>query len=166
MDFLRSQLMEKIRRTAMTNLFGLMKMPLLAFLTPIIETYTEERVVVKIRLDYRSRNHLRSMYFGALVIGAELSIAALAATKINEQKLRVDFIFKDFQAEFLRRADNDVLFVFDDAARAHALIDRAATTTERLEETFSGYACLVSSVDPIMRYRLTLSVKSRARRAT
>jgi hypothetical protein len=163
MDFLKSHLMAKIKFTALINLFSLLKLPLLAFVTPEFTEFTDEKCVVKIRLGYRTRNHLNSMYFGALAMGAELSIAAAAIQAIQDSGQRIDFIFKDFEAKFLKRGDAHVLFICDQVADVRALVQTAAASNKRSEQTFQGFARTVNSEEPIMTYRLTLSVKKASR---
>lgn len=97
-------------------------------------------------------------------MGAELSIALMAVDQIQKSKKRIDFLFKDFDAKFLKRAEGDVHFVCLDAAKVKALIERALHTEERLEETFKGEALVPNkSGEPIMTYSLTLSVKNRSK---
>lgn len=152
--------MERIKLTALANVYALVKMPLLAFITPEIVELNDERCVIKVRLGYRTQNHLKSMYFGALAMGAELSIAGPAISGIHKSGKRIDFIFKDFQASFLKRSDGHVLFQFEDVAKVNALIERAGNSTERMQETFDGTA-IVEDGAQVMSYRLTLSVRSR-----
>ena len=148
--------------TAIVNTYSLFKIPLIAFITPTVQELSEDRTVVKIRLGLRTRNHLNVMYFGALAVGAELSIASKALQAIQASGKRIDFIFKDFQAEFLKRADGHVHFVCDEAAKVTQLVAQAAEQTDRIEATFNGYACVPSkSAEPVMKYRLTLSLKKR-----
>ena len=154
--------MSPLKMTMFVNALSLFKIPLLAFVTPRILELSDERVVVKVRLDRRSRNHLGAMYFGALAMGAELSVATRALQAISDSKKKIDFIFKDFQCEFLKRADAHVHFVCADAAKIVKLIETAVNDPERHGEVFEGYAfCPSRSEEPIMKYRLTLSVKRR-----
>lgn len=164
MDFLKSQLMEKIKFTALVNLFSLVKFPMVAFVTPEFTDLTPERCVVKVRLGLRTRNHLKSMYFGALAIGAELSIAAPCIQAIQESGQRIDFIFKDFEAQFLKRGDAHVLFTCDSAQGVRDLVTKATEHPERFEQQFEGYARTVKSDEPIMKYKLTLSVKNQSKK--
>lgn len=164
MDFLKSHLMERLKFTAFVNLFSVLKLPLLAFITPEFTEFTNEKCVVKVRLGYRTRNHLNSMYFGALSMGAELSIAAAAIQAIQDSGKKIDFIFKDFDAQFLKRGDAAVLFTCDQVAGVRELVEQAAHSTERFERKFEGYARTVKSEEPIMKYKLTLSVKNRSKK--
>ncbi len=162
MDFLKSQLSDRIKMTALVNLYSLLKLPLLAFVTPQFVEFTDQRSVVKIRLGYRTRNHLNVMYFGALAMGAELSIAGVAVGALQKGGDRIDFIFKNFDAQFLKRADGHVHFVCDQVSEIRELIEDARKTPERLEGTFEGYAVVEGGKEPVMKYKLTLSVKNRA----
>ena len=151
-----------LKMTALINAFSVFKLPLLAFITPKVIELTDARSVVRVRLGLRTRNHLNVMYFGALAMGAELSIALKAVQTIATSKKKIDFLFKDFEGQFLKRADGHVHFVCDEAAKVAELIARAAQDFERHEQTFSGYAFVPSkSEEPVMKYKLTLSVKQR-----
>lgn len=154
--------LETLKLTAYINAYSALQIPLLAFVTPNVVRLTEQESVVRVRLDRRTRNHLGVMYFGALAMGAELSIALKAIQAIGRSGRRIDFIFKDFEAQFLKRADGHVHFVCAEADGVQELIDRAVASEDRLEATFEGYACVPGkSEEPVMTYRLTLSVKQR-----
>ncbi len=149
--------------TALVNGISAIKIPLLAFCTPQILRLDEERSEVLVRLDFRTRNHLNVMYFGALAMGAELSVALQAIESIRQSKQKIDFIFKDFSSQFLKRADNHVHFICEDVGKVTALIDQACESPERFEGTFQGYAVIRGKEsDPVMKYSLTLSVKNRS----
>lgn len=154
---------ENLKLTAFLNGLSLLKLPLLAFATPRVVEFTDTRSVVKIPLGFRTKNHLNVMYFGALAMGAELSIALKCVTEIQKSKMRIDFLFKDFSCEFLKRADGDVHFVCDQADEVAALIQKATGSPERMEKTFTGFACVPAKSDePVMKYTLTLTVKNRS----
>ena len=144
--------------------YSLLKLPLLAFVNPKILELKDHRSVVRIKLGYRTRNHLNVMYFGALAVGAELSIAIKAVEAIQASGQKIDFIFKDFKSEFLKRADADVHFICEEAHLVQSLIDQAKNSSDRLEKTFKGVAIVPSkSKDPVMTFELTLSVKNRTK---
>lgn len=154
---------ENLKMTALINAYSIFKIPLLGFITPRVVEMGEQRSVVKVRLDLRTRNHLGVMYFGALAMGAELSIALKALQTIGASGKKIDFIFKDFKSEFLKRADDHVHFICDESEQVAALVKRASLDLERHTQTFSGYATVPSrSMDPVMTYQLTLSVKNRS----
>lgn len=140
------------------------KIPLIGFCSPRVLESDGQRTVLKIPLGFRTKNHLGSMYFGALAIGAELCIAMLAVQKIQESGLRIDFLFKDFKAEFLKRAQGDVHFICEEARVVIDQICESKTSFERINRTLTAYA-IVPSVNPdekVATFTLTLSVKRRA----
>ncbi len=96
-------------------------------------------------------------------MGAELSIALMAVDQIQKSGKRIDFLFKDFEAKFLKRAEGDVHFVCPEASGVKELIVKAKASSERLERKFTGYAYVPKiSDEPIMTYSLTLSVRNRS----
>jgi len=154
---------ENLKTTALINAYAALQIPLLGFVTPRVVSMTDTRSEVRIRLDRRTRNHLGVMYFGALSMGAELSIAIRAVQAIQRSGYKIDFIFKDFQCQFLKRADGHVHFICEQAAEVEQMIVQATATSERLNRTFEGYAIVENQPsEPVMKYQLTLSVKKRS----
>lgn len=152
-----------LKLTALINFYSLLKIPLLAFCWPKVVELSDSKSEVKIALNYRTKNHLRSMYFGALAVGAELSVALMAVDQINKSGMKIDFLFKQFEAHFLKRAEGDVHFVCPEAHLVKQLIEEAQVSEKRLEKTFSGYAYIPSlEQEPIMTYSITLSVRNRS----
>jgi hypothetical protein len=152
------------------RLYVWIKIPLIGFCSPKLVALTDSRLALKIPLGYRTRNHLKSMYFGALAIGAEMSIVLIAVLKIKEHTDRggdrIDFVFKDFKIDFLKRPDGDVHFISDDIKTVVEQIAESATSLERINKTMTGYA-VVPSIDPnerVAEYVLTLSVKRRPKK--
>lgn len=158
--------LENLKLTALVNGISLLKLPLLAFISPRVLTASDRQSVIRVRLDWRTRNHLGVMYFGALAMGAELSIAVKAVQEIQRSGKRIDFLFKDFKAEFTKRADGHVHFICDEADQVAALIHRALESDDRLEHTFKGHAIVpAKGEDAVMTYELTLSVKNRSKKS-
>jgi acyl-coenzyme A thioesterase PaaI-like protein len=154
--------LKNLKLTALINAYSMVQIPLLGFITPRVVESTASKSVIRVRLDRRTRNHLGVMYFGALAMGAELSIALKAITEIAESGQKIDFIFKDFSADFLKRADGHVHFVCGQAKGVADLIRKASKSSERLEKKFSGYAIVpANGNEPVMKYTLTLSVRNR-----
>lgn len=154
------------RYTLLMRAFGWFKIPLVAFVRPRVVRFDEKDCVISIPLGYRTRNHVNSMYFGALAVGAELSIAAAAVFAIRESGQKIDFVFKDFKCDFLKRGDGKVCFFSHEVAQVKQLIADASQSDERLERKFTGYATVPDKSDePIIRYELTMSVKNRSKKA-
>lgn len=154
---------QNLKLTAMVNAYSAIQIPLLAFMTPRVVELTDKRSVVRVSLNRRTKNHLRVMYFGALSMGAELSVALKAVRTISQSGKRIDFLFKDYKCQFLKRADGHVHFICDEADKVAEMIQEATSTPDRLTRTFKGYAVLAKNPDEkIMTYELTLSVRNRS----
>ena len=122
---------------------------------------SDNNTIIKIPLSRRTKNHLNTMYFGALSMGGEAAVAVRTVFYARKKKYKISFVFKDFTAQFLRRADGDVLFVSDEGKQVDALIDLAVQTGERQEMKFNSYA-VVPDKDPDFKvavFTVTLSVK-------
>jgi hypothetical protein len=54
-------------------LLGRVKIPLIGYTSPKLISIDSQSVQVKIKLRRRTKNHLSSMYFGALAVGADIA---------------------------------------------------------------------------------------------
>ena len=149
--------------TAMVRLWALKNVFLLWFVKPRVLEVSETRCVTMIPLNWRTKNHLHSMYFGALCIGADLAGGLIAFHIARRQKLDISFVFKDIKAEFLKRAEGDVHFTNEDGPVVQDILRRTAETGERAEATVRVTATVPSKLgnEPVARFELTLSLKKR-----
>lgn len=160
MRWLARLIPENIRNTVYLRYFGLTRIPLLFYVRPTVIEKTPRRVVIKIPLNRRTRNHQHSMYFAALAMGADVAVGLLAVELIGRQKKNISFIFKDFKAEFYRRATADVYFSCDQGDAITALVQRAVTGQDRVEMPLEAVATVPDENDePVASFRLTLSLK-------
>lgn len=152
-----------LKQTLYVRGFGLLKIPLIAFLRPTVVELEEERCVIKFPLRRRAQNHLKSMYFGALCIGADLAGGAIAMQLIHKSGEPVQFVFKDFTANFRKRADGDVHFTCDDGARVRALVQQAIDQPDRVEDTVRVVATVPDKYgdEPVADFALTISLKKK-----
>ncbi len=138
---------------------SLLRVPLLSFCNPQLLS-VEPVSKVTLPLNFVTKNHVRTMYFGALSMGAELSVATPILEAMFIHKKPVSFIFKDFKCEFLKRADASVIFEFSDVAGCRQAIDEALASGERVNKTFSGVAYSKTNPENIfMKYDITISLK-------
>lgn len=163
-DYVKGAVPQKLRDTALLRLFGLVRIPLLFSVQPTVLELSDERAVVKIKLNRWTRNHWGSMYFGTLAIGADCCVAMTAMHHIWKLKAQdVQLIFKDFTASFLKRPDGHVLFICDEGLRARELVEKARESGERENLTLKGRAVLESAPDvSVAEFTLTLSLKRKA----
>lgn len=151
------------RATFWLRLFGLGKIPMLAYVRPRVTHISPERIAVMIPLRRRTRNHHGSMYFGALGIGADCAAGTLAMHLMRQHPERISLIFGAFQAEFHKRAEGDVEFVCSEGRAIAALVAQAAKSEERVEMPVRVTATVPAlGNEPVATFTLTLSLKRRA----
>lgn len=143
--------------------FAAFKIPLLGWVHPRLIVMTSETTRLAIPLNRRTKNHLGVMYFGALAMGAEAAVAIKAIKAIQQSKQKVDFIFKDFQADFLKRAEGDVHFICDQGLSVEALVAKCLSSGQRETQTFESYALVPSKseTEKVAQFKISLSVKRR-----
>ena len=143
-------------------LFGITQIPLIFFCRPRVINITESSLEVKIKLNRRTRNHLNSMYFGVLSVGADVTGGFLAMKYIRASKSNISLIFKDFHADFIKRAEGDVHFICAEGPAIHALIEKSEETGERESMPVHITAWVPSiSPNPVANFILTLSIKKK-----
>jgi acyl-coenzyme A thioesterase PaaI-like protein len=153
---------ERFRQTLQLRLLGLLKIPLLGSVRPTVVELGDERCVIRVRLRRWTRNHLGSMYFGALAIGADCAGGIMAVTLIRERRAQVSLVFKSFHAEFLKRPEADVFFICEEGARIRDLVERVLVSEQRLGELIPVTAAVLApdgGYDPVARFILELTLK-------
>lgn len=143
-------------------LFGLFKVPMIFYCRPKIVALDNDKVEIKIRLRRRTRNHLKSMYFGVLAVGADVAGGFIAYDQIKKSGKRVDLVFKDFKADFLKRPEAAVHFLCEDGAMIKGMIEETISSKERVskEVTIKAF-CPTISEEVVAEFSLGLSLKAR-----
>jgi acyl-coenzyme A thioesterase PaaI-like protein len=149
-----------LAQTAYVRLFSL-QIPVLLFLGPRVLALDDEGCAVEIPLGWRSRNHLGSMYLGALCAGADVASGLVAAKLIRERHRSVRIVFADLKAEFLKRADGDVVFRCRDGRSIAEAVRRADETGERFTVPTEVVATVPKKYgdEPVARFTMGLSLK-------
>ncbi|MBT68175.1 MAG: DUF4442 domain-containing protein [Thiotrichales bacterium] len=155
-----------ISRVKNTNrlirLFGLTKVPMIWYCRPKVIEHTDEKIEIKIPLKRRTKNHLGSMYFGVLAVGADITGGFMAMDPIQESGRKIALIFKDFKADFLKRPEGDVHFICNDGLAIKELVDKVANSTERHNYKLNIEAVVPSiSSEVVAKFELTLSLKDK-----
>ena len=152
-----------IRETLALRIWAFAKIRLISYVRPKVLDLTGERCEIVIPLSWRTRNHLRSMYFGALCTGADAAAALIGLRTSQKAGNRIAVIFKDMQAEFLKRAEADVHFACEEGREISELIEKADASGERQSLPVHVVATVpkLFGPEPVARFTLTLSVKRR-----
>ncbi len=152
----------RFKQTFGMRLFGWLKIPLLASVRPSVVELSETRCVVRIPLRRWTRNHLGSMYFGALAIGADCAGGLLAMDQIKRSGGQVSLVFKAFQASFLKRPESDVYFICEEGTAIRDQVRRTLDSEERITEPMHIQAAVRlpdGSFEPVAEFTLELSLK-------
>lgn len=154
----------------MIRLFGWFKVPLLWYLSPQVVYLDEDKCQIKIPLNRRSKNHLNSMYFGALCAGADCAGGFYAMKLIIKSKKTISLAFKDFTAEFHKRAEGDTIFECNQGREIRDFVEQVIESKERMEKKITIVATCPEVKDasgrkiltePVATFTLTLSLKLR-----
>jgi acyl-coenzyme A thioesterase PaaI-like protein len=151
---------------------GLAKIPLIFYVSPTVVEANARRAEIRIPLNWRTRNHLKSMYFGVLATGADIAggliawdLIERANTEMKRQGLRerMDLVFKDFKADFFKRAEADVHFSCEQGSEIAQLITRAQKSGEResMPVRITARVPTKTGIEPMAEFILTLSVKKK-----
>jgi acyl-coenzyme A thioesterase PaaI-like protein len=152
-----------LSETMRLRLWAFTKIPLISWVRPSVVELTEERCEIRVPLTRRTRNHLGSMYFGALCTGADAAAAIIGLKVSQGLGGRISFIFKDVHAEFLKRPEADVHFSCVEGLAIRQLLEKAIASGERENLPVHVVATVPTlfGAEPVARYTLTLSVKRR-----
>jgi acyl-coenzyme A thioesterase PaaI-like protein len=137
---------------------GFRYIPLLGATRSKILVLDEEKVVTLIKLRRKTKNHLGSMYFGALAMGADTAAGLHAFAFAEQMKLKLHFSFKDSKMDFLRRAESDIRFICKEGIAIKKAIKEAAEKKERI-----NLSVLVEALDDkdelVSTMQMTLSLR-------
>lgn len=153
----------KWKETFLLRSFGTFKVPMIGYIKPRVIELNDENIEILVPLSRRTKNHLGCMYFGALTTAADVACGILAFKIMYERKAKVNFVFKDIQAEFLKRAEGDVHFICKDGLLVAEMMEKAINSDERHEAPTFVEAIVPSQPEnnPVAKFKLTLSVKKR-----
>lgn len=117
--------------------FGHFKVPLIGHLRPRLIKLTDSDIAIRLPLTRRSRNHLKSMYFGALAVGADLAGGLHGFYHAKKLDCNISLVFKSFQAQFLKRPESDVYFVCEQGEMVKTMIEDSRASGERINQPIS-----------------------------
>lgn len=151
------------KQTLQLWFFGFFKVPMIFWLRPKVLCLSPEKAVIKIPLKRRAKNHLNSMYFGALCVGADIAGGIQVMNVVGGDLKKISFAFKDVQGEFLKRAESDVYFTCIDGQAIQETLKKSFASKEREETKVQVIATTpkLTGDEPVARFMLTFSVKYR-----
>lgn len=149
------------RANWMLRWFGWFKVPLIGYCRPRLTRLDASGVTMTIPLRRRTRNHLGSMYFGALAVGADVAGGFLAIYLADQRRLKVSLAFKAVNGQFLKRPERDVVFTCNDGPAIAGMLDQAQANGERVNMPVEIVATCPSQFgeEAVARFELVLSLK-------
>ncbi|NNN45179.1 MULTISPECIES: DUF4442 domain-containing protein [unclassified Vibrio] len=143
------------------NYFGFLKVPLIWYCRPKILSLSAQAVEVSIPLKRRNKNHLNSMYFGVLAVGADVAGGFMAMHKAQLRGQPISLAFKGVKAEFFRRPEAAVHFHCDQGKVIDEMLDQTIATGQRVNKAIKIIATCPSlhGNEPMAEFWLTLSLK-------
>ena len=163
-DLLKKTVPKKFQNTMFVRLFGFLKVPLIFWVDPSVVKMDDNECIIKIPLNRRTKNHLNSMYFGVLCTGADIAGGLVAMNEITASKKKIALSFKDFKADFLKRAEGDVHFIVTQIPEIKHFVTEVIKSGERMNFSVQIKA-VVPSINPdevVANFNLTLSLKAKS----
>ncbi len=141
--------------------FGRMQIRMIGYLRPKLLELTDEKIVIRIPLNRRSKNHLGSMYFGALSVGADLAGGFHGFYHADKAGVKLSLAFKSFNAQFIKRPEEDVFFESVMGDEVAAMIKKAQESGERQNKIIkiTAYTGYPEHAEVVASFELELSLK-------
>lgn len=142
------------------NLFllGKLKIPMLSHTGVKLIELNDNEAKVSIKLKRRTKNHLNSMYFGALAVGADVAGGIHAFYYAEKMNKKISFAFKGMNAQFLKRAETDCMFVSNDGKKVENAVLLSIKTKERVNETTKVVAFNLNN-EIVAEFEMIVSIK-------
>ena len=155
-------LSQKFKMTLFIRYFGLTKVPMIFYCRPKVIEISPDSVTVKIPLLRRNKNHVGSMYLGALSVGADITSAMLALGIIKKSDKKIIPIFKDFHADYYKRAEGDVHFICNEGVKIKKMLKEVVDNNLRINEKIIVNAYVPNKLgdEVVAKFSLTLSLKA------
>jgi acyl-coenzyme A thioesterase PaaI-like protein len=116
-------------------LLGFMKIPMIRYTKPKLLAIDDNTVRVKIKLRRRTKNHLNSMYFGALSVGADIAGGIQVFYFSKKMDRKVSFAFKGMNAQFLKRSESDIVFESNEGQKIQKAMEKSLIEGSRINDS-------------------------------
>jgi acyl-coenzyme A thioesterase PaaI-like protein len=142
--------------------FAWRKIPMIFFARPRVLELNQKRCEIVIPFRSRVKNHVRSMYFGALAVGADMAGGLMAMEAIARSGKKVNLLFKDMQGDFLRRVEGDAHFICEEGALIQEMMKATLESGERINQPIHIVvkSPKLTGDEILARFVLTLSLKA------
>ena len=136
---------------------------MIGYCRPRVVNVSDTEVVLSIPLNRRTRNHVGSMYIGAMTVGVDFVTGLTAMTSIKKSKKNIVLIFKDLKSSFIKRAEGETLFTCNYTKEIAAAVKKVVDSNERVNIEVPIIATVPEKFgdEPVAEFIITLSMKEK-----
>lgn len=121
----------------------------------------EEKCVVTVPYNWRTKNPFRSTYFACLAMAAEMSTGVLAMGHCFKKDPPVSMLVRKIEANFFKKARGFISFTCEDGLRISAMVKEAIAAGK--ETSLNTYATGKNKDgDTVAEFTITWSFKQKA----
>lgn len=140
--------------------FSKFKVPMIGYVKPKLIKLDDNEIIIKIPLKRRTKNHLNSMYFGALAVGADLAAGFHGFYHSQKSNLKNSIAFKSFTGQFLKRPEADVYFTCTQGKEIESMVNESFKKGERINKNITVTAYInPEHPEEVAKFILELSIK-------
>ena len=136
---------------------------MIGYCRPRVVNVSDTEVILSIPLNRRTRNHVGSMYIGAMTVGVDFVTGLTAMTSIKKSKKNIVLIFKDLKSSFIKRAEGETFFTCSHTKEIEAAVRKAVDSKQRVNIEVPIIATVPKKFgdEPVAEFTITLSMKEK-----
>ena len=136
---------------------------MIGYCRPRVVNVSDTEVVLSIPLNRRTRNHVGSMYIGAMTVGVDFVTGLTAMTSIKKSKKNIVLIFKDLKSSFIKRAEGETFFTCNHTKEIEAAVKKVVDSKQRVNIEVPIIATVPEKFgdEPVADFTITLSMKEK-----
>ncbi len=136
---------------------------MIGYCRPRVVNVSDTEVILSIPLNRRTRNHVGSMYIGAMTVGVDFVTGLTAMTSIKKSKKNIVLIFKDLKSSFIKRAEGETFFTCSHTKEIEAAVKKAVDSKQRVNIEVPIIATVPEKFgdEPVAEFTITLSMKEK-----
>ena len=136
---------------------------MIGYCRPRVVNVSDTEVVLSIPLNRRTRNHVGSMYIGAMTVGVDFVTGLTAMISIKKSKKNIVLIFKDLKSSFIKRAEGETFFTCNHTKEIEAAVKKVVDSKQRVNIEVPIIATVPEKFgdEPVAEFIITLSMKEK-----
>ena len=136
---------------------------MIGYCRPRVINVSDTEVVLSIPLNRRTRNHVGSMYIGAMTVGVDFVTGLTATISIKKSKKNIVLIFKDLKSSFIKRAEGETFFTCNHTKEIEAAVKKVVDSKQRVNIEVPIIATVPEKFgdEPVAEFTITLSMKEK-----